>query len=89
MVMSGLCPDFMGLLPPKVLTRCVWCGFEPRSGHVRQTKFSLRVCQIVLFFSGFSPFSSHLLIDASHMSGNNHERDVKLNKKNEPKVRMP
>ena len=28
--------------------RCVWCGFEPRSGHVRQTKFCLRVCQVVL-----------------------------------------
>ena len=36
--------------------RCVWCGFEPRSGHVRQTKFCLRVCQVVLFFSGFSHF---------------------------------
>ena len=35
-------------------------------------------------FLGVLPFSSHLLIGASHMSCNNHERDVKRNKKNEP-----
>ena len=47
--------------------------------HVRQAKFCLRVCQVV--FLGVLPFSPHLLIGPSHMSCNNLERDVKLNKK--------
>ena len=46
--------------------RCDWCGFEPRSGHVRQAKFCLRVCQVV--FLGVLSFSPHLLIGLSHMS---------------------
>ena len=29
MVMSGLCPDFMGLLPPKVLTAVSGVGSNP------------------------------------------------------------
>ena len=69
MVMSGFCPPpppFYGTCAQSS-HRCVWCGFEPRSGHVRQTKFCLRVCQVVLFFSGVLPFSSHLLIGASHV----------------------
>ena len=27
--------------------RCVWCGLEPSTGHVRQAEFCLRVCQVV------------------------------------------
>ena len=46
--------------------RCVWCGFKPCSGHVRQAKFCFRVCQVV--FLGVLPFSLHLLIGPSHMS---------------------
>ena len=45
--------------------RCFWCGFEPRSGHVRQAKFCLRVYQVG--FLGV-PFLPHLLIGPSHMS---------------------
>ena len=51
----------------------------PLWAHVRQAKFCLRVCQVV--FLGVLPFSPHILIGPSHMSWNNLERDVKLNKK--------
>ena len=53
------------------------CGFEPRSGHMKQAKFCLRVCQVV--FLEALPFLPHLLISPSHMSCNYLERDVKLN----------
>ena len=53
----------------------VWVR-APLWPHVRQAKFCLRVCQV--FFLGVLPFSTHLLIGPSHMSGNNLERDVKL-----------
>ena len=53
--------------------------------HVRQAKFCLRVCQVV--FLGFSRFRlPQLMIGASHMRGNNIERDVKLNLKKKKKI---
>ena len=55
--------------------RLIVVGARHRA-HVRQTKFCLRVCQVI--FSGFSP---HILISTSHMICNNLERDVKLNLK--------
>ena len=43
----------------------VWVR-APLWPHVRQAKFSLRVCQVV--FLGVLPFLPHLLIGPSHMS---------------------
>ena len=57
---------------------CVLYGFESRTSHLRQANFYLRLCQ--MFFPGLLPFSPHLLIGQFHMSLNNLERVVKLNK---------
>ena len=54
-------------------------GSSPALAHVRQAKICLRMCQV--FFLGVLPFSRHLPIGPSHMSSNNIERDVNLNKK--------
>ena len=55
--------------------RYVWCEFESNMGHMRdKQRFSCRCVR--WFFSGFSPFSPHLLFGQFHMSRNNDGRDV-------------
>ena len=77
--------DFVSALDHSVISSLYLVPWVrgPHGIHVRQDKFCLRMCQVI--FLEVLPFSPHLPIGPSHMSCNNCERDVKLNKDNQPR----